>query len=324
VDDFEFFRSPISSSTLPDGSTEYSYAYDLSDKGHDFGYVTEYTGFVFDLAKKRVYLNERKRLKYLRKASHFLAAASTGKVKLPAVRSLHGTLQHVTFVYRDGRSFLPSLMAQIRGFPNEYVSHHLSASARSDLRWWEDILSLPDVSRSLLIRSTIDLQVWVDASTDFGIGILIDGRWAAWKLLPGWKSEGRDIGWAESLAVELACMVLCQRDLLDANVVIHGDNTAVIDAYKQGRSRNVQRNLSIRRITEMLIPRNLSISPRYVPSECNLADPLSRGKFGSLELRLNNTLLLNAELNEFLVACTGNFHCSSFSNFFTVFQVDPE
>ncbi|KAJ7926936.1 hypothetical protein B0H13DRAFT_1574640, partial [Mycena leptocephala] len=61
------------------------------------------------------------------------------------------------------------------------------------------------------------------------------------------------------------------------NVVIHGDNTSVIDAYKLGRSRNIPRNMSIRRITEMLIPRNLSISPIYVPSADNLADPISRG-----------------------------------------------
>jgi hypothetical protein len=284
VDDFEFFRYPTSSVSLPDGSVSYTYAFDLGtiiaisthlgivwndlvDKGHDFGFTTEYTGFVFDLPSKRVYLSERKRLKILNKVTSFLAVAASGKIKCPAIRSLHGSLQHITFVYRDGRSFLPSLTAQISKFPNDFVSHNLSAAARGDLVWWQDILSLPNVSRSLLIRTTVDLDVWVDASTDFGIGILIGGRWAAWKLRPGWKAEGRDIGWAESIAIELACMVLCERDLLVADIIIHADNTSVIDAYKKGRSRNASRNSSIRRITEMLIPRNLSISPRYVPSE---------------------------------------------------------
>jgi hypothetical protein len=98
-----------------------------------------------------------------------------------------------------------------------------------------------------LKRSFINLDLWVDASTDFGIGILIGNHWAAWKLLPSWKSDGRDIGWAESIALELACMWLCssEQDLLDADIVVHGDNTSVIDAYKKGRSRNIQRNLSL-------------------------------------------------------------------------------
>ncbi|KAK7001234.1 hypothetical protein R3P38DRAFT_3284480 [Favolaschia claudopus] len=108
------------------GSVEYSYAYDLNtivsiseplgivwndlaDKGHDFGFITEYTGFTFDLANKRVYLSEKKRTKYLAKVTRFLSTATSGKIKLPAMRSIHGTLQHLTFVYRNGRSFLPSL-----------------------------------------------------------------------------------------------------------------------------------------------------------------------------------------------------------------------
>jgi hypothetical protein len=325
VDDFVFFRYPITSHTSLDGATEYTYAHDLdtiisiseplgivwndlSAKGHDFGYITEYTGFTFDVAKKRVYLSEKKRLKYLGKVSRFLAAASAGKVKLPAVRSIHGTLQHVSFVYRDGRSFLPALNAQISHFPNDFVSHNLSSAARNDLDWWERTLSLQNVSRSLLVRSTLDSDIWVDASTDFGIGILVDGHWAAWKLLPGWKSDGRDIGWAESVAIELACSWFCSvrdNDFLDKNVVIHGDNTSVIDAYKRGRSRNVPRNMSIRRITEMLIPRNLSISPIYVPSAENLADLISRGDFGPQHLRLNIPFSLNDELSQFIVLCTG-------------------
>jgi len=45
---------------------------------------------------------------------------------------------------------------------------------------------------------------WVDASTDWGIGMVIGSQWVAWKLVHGWKLDGRDIGWAESIALELA------------------------------------------------------------------------------------------------------------------------
>jgi hypothetical protein len=47
-------------------------------------------------------------------------------------------------------------------------------------------------------------EIWVDASTSWGIGLLINSSWAFWKLLPNWNTNGRDIGWAEAITVELA------------------------------------------------------------------------------------------------------------------------
>lgn len=45
-------------------------------------------------------------------------------------------------------------------------------------------------------------MISVDASTSWGIVLVIDGQWQAWQLVPGWKSDGRDIGWAEMVAIE--------------------------------------------------------------------------------------------------------------------------
>ncbi|KZP01988.1 hypothetical protein FIBSPDRAFT_771393, partial [Athelia psychrophila] len=143
--------------------------------------------------------------------------------------------------------------------------------------------------------------IWVDASTNWGIGIIVNGHWAAWKLLPGWKSDGRDIGWAESIAVELAVAWVVQQGLTDVEIIIHGDNTGVIDAYKKGRSRNVHRNASLQRILAALIPQNLTILPVYVESESNLADPISRGILGSVESCLDTIIPLCEDLKPYLV-----------------------
>ena len=48
----------------------------------------------------------------------------------------------------------------------------------------------------------------MDASTSCGIGILITNKWATWKLKCGWQTAGRDIGWAESITLELAALWL--------------------------------------------------------------------------------------------------------------------
>ncbi|CAL1715691.1 unnamed protein product [Somion occarium] len=52
------------------------------------------------------------------------------------------------------------------------------------------------------------LVLFVDASTSWGIGLVANGKWLAWQLKPGWKSDGRDIGWAEMVAITRVSMVL--------------------------------------------------------------------------------------------------------------------
>lgn len=171
---------------------------------------------------------------------------------------------------------------------------------RNDLLWWKEVLSRPPASRSLLPRVCAPYNIWVDASTSWGIGILIDQRWMAWKLCENWDTEGWDIGWAESIAVKLATLWVMEQDIADKEILIHGDNTGVIDTYKKGHSHNIPRNASIQHITSYLIPANLTITPFFVPSKCNLADPISHGILGPSEFRLVHQFELPLELKPFL------------------------
>jgi len=84
-------------------------------------------------------------------------------------------------------------------------------------------------------RCSVDTNAWVDASTGWGIGMVIGSQWAAWKLVPGWKSDGRDIGWAESIALELAILMLVDHGFKDC-LIIQGDNTHVICVFNKGKS----------------------------------------------------------------------------------------
>ena len=82
-------------------------------------------------------------------------------------------------------------------------------------------------TQSLLLRQWVDPDVWVDASTDWGIGVVIGSQWMAWKLVHGWKSEGRDIGWGESIALKLAILLLVDHGFKDCLIAIWGDNTGI-------------------------------------------------------------------------------------------------
>jgi len=82
----------------------------------------------------------------------------------------------------------------------------------------------------------VDQDVWVDASTDWGIGVVVGQLWAAWKLRLSWKSDGRDIGWAESITLKLMILRLICNGYADCDITIHGDNTGVIGAFYKGRT----------------------------------------------------------------------------------------
>ncbi|SJL13302.1 uncharacterized protein ARMOST_16742 [Armillaria ostoyae] len=316
VDDHNILRSPIAQRTLDNGDVQYSYDFDLqtifdisqplgilwhdvSVKGHDFQYVTSYVGFMWDIAEKRVYLSEKKREKYLKKVSDFLLRRPSS-VSYKEASSLHGTLQHVCFVCKAGKAYLPALSAFVAHFPNKWVAHHPSKTVWSDLEWWRDCLAQPSLSRSLMTRQCIILDIWVDASY-WGIGLVVGNQWAAWRLKDGWHAEGRDIGWAESIAVEVAARyITSSTSVIDADFPLNSDNTSVIDTHKIGRSRNVHRNASLRRLSLLLAPRNLTLSPSYVESAVNLADPISRGELGPQEHRLDINFLLPEELTPWL------------------------
>src|SRR5882724_5529742 len=143
-------------------------------------------------------------------------------------------------------------------------------------------------------------DLWVDASTSWGIGIAFGNKWVAWTLTPGWKAEGRDISWAESIALKLVVLIVIDSRFHDCSIIIHSDNTGIIGTYDKGRSHNVPPNDSIRRITSFIVPSNIVIIPTYVASTLNRADPISCGILGPLHLHVDSPPALPLELKPLL------------------------
>lgn len=73
-----------------------------------------------------------------------------------------------------------------------------------------------------------NLDFWVDASTSFDIGVVLQGLWNGWCLWPGWKSDGRDIGWAEMAAVQIGLELLLASGIRNTHVTLRSDNTGII------------------------------------------------------------------------------------------------
>jgi hypothetical protein len=147
-----------------------------------------------------------------------------------------------------------------------------------DIAFWREMLS-QEFCGSALARppSPVSTEFYVDASTSWGVGVVFDGSWNAWRLRQGWKTDGRDIGWAEMVAIELGLRTAIAAGTRDTHFVIKSDNMGVIGALSSGKSRNLQQNRVLQLIVTLMRSHGLWITSEYVPSASNIADLPSRG-----------------------------------------------
>lgn len=112
-------------------------------------------------------------------------------------------------------------MASYHGLFEESRGHFPSDKVLFELRWWLNKLEKPNQYRQLHPRGPLqDLGIYVDALTEWGIGVVIGGKWAAFRLSPGWKIRGRDICWLETVAVRLAFLFLESMGYRDIYILI--------------------------------------------------------------------------------------------------------
>lgn len=176
-----------------------------------------------------------------------------------------------------------------------------SRSLLTDLKWWSHHLEDSSFSCPLLPPGPLfDKKIFVDASTSWGIGIMVHQNWMAFQLAENWKHPGGDIGWLETIAVELIAYVMDAWDVSNTRIVIHSGNQGTIGAMGKGRSPNFLINLAIRQAYSVFTPRSIIPSFTYITSEDNPADPLSSGILGPNELRLSAQFHLPKDLSAFL------------------------
>jgi hypothetical protein len=318
VDDFDIFRYPslVGSFSSPEFPL-LRYDYDLHyikniiaplnipwhrEKGQDFHSQFPYLGFWWDLTNKTVAVPEKKLQKYIYRLTEFISKCEEHSVLKKDVEKINGTLSHISFVHLRGRSRLSNLFLWHKTFSNPFAPRWPPPSVVTDLNWWLAILRNRSHVRSLVPSlPPIDIGIWVDASTGWGIGLLCDGLWDAWRLVDDWKGAGRDIGWLEAVAVEFIVSIVVVRDLHDISFLVRSDNQGVIGAFEKGRSRNPEVNLVIRRTETLLDRSNLVAVFEYVESSTNLADPVSRGIFPSHDSRLPYSFTIDSHIRRFFL-----------------------
>lgn len=277
------------------------------DKDQHFASTTVYIGFLWNLDAKTVQLGPEKTAKYLQAINDWFATKTHSGHQ---TESLYGKLLHACLVVPPGRAYLTVLESMLgTAARNPHLARHDDRHLEADLRWWMHRLENParltrEIPHPLPLT---DIAAFSDASTGFGIAVVIGRRWRAWRLLPGWKTQDgqREIGWAEAVGFELLARYVCASGRRARAFKVHGDNQGVVDGWSNGRSRNRQVNDVFKRIHTLLesLPENVAIVPIYVRSADNPADAPSRGIFSSRDLLLPQ-LPIPPELTHLIIDAT--------------------
>jgi hypothetical protein len=246
-------------------------------KTQPFAPTFSYVGFEWSLLRYTVSIPQAKKIKYLARLDPWRPGISFSRRDID---KLLGTLVHCSLALPEGRSHLVSLTRLASAFgsaKSKFSRWAPSAGVLADVQFWIEQLSREFCGSSLQAPPNPSLaEFWVDASTSFGIGVVFDGSWNAWELHSGWKKHGRDIGWAEMVAIELGLLTAVAQGWSNAHFVVKSDNTGVIGALAAGKSNNIEQNRVLQRIVATMRMHGLWMSSLYVASAENISDAPSR------------------------------------------------
>jgi hypothetical protein len=114
------------------------------------------------------------------------AWSSVTKVGRKDIDKLLGTLVHCSLAVPDGRSRLVALTRLASAFgsaKSKFSRWAPSAGVLDDISFWQGELLLEFCGSSLQPPPDLSAtEFWVDASTSFGIGVVFNDSWDAWKL----------------------------------------------------------------------------------------------------------------------------------------------
>jgi hypothetical protein len=237
-----------------------------------------YIGFQWDIENKTVYIPEDKKAKYLMAIRSWEAHRTH---TLEDVQRLHGKLMHACYIVPMGRAYLTSLQTFLGIFHNRpFLPRSPPKRTSEDLEWWRALFCRPKIERSIPGPAIVhDLSAFSDASSETGVGIIIGERWRAWRLLPGWKDEGRDIGWAEALGFFFLAQTLLSSSDTKPCYRVYGDNRGVVEGWWKGHSGNRPTNEIFKLIHTACDQAHTLLVTRYVRSGLNPADGPSRGRY---------------------------------------------
>ncbi|KNE93566.1 hypothetical protein PSTG_13099 [Puccinia striiformis f. sp. tritici PST-78] len=255
-----------------------------TEKFSEFQTEQKYVGFVWDGNNKTVRLPDGELAKRIKQIKAFLRVGA--KFKYDKTKVLAGRLNHVSYIVPQLRCYLNSIYRWMSKWIDHFAARTISPDVREDLTVW--LTTLKEFTPMRLIPNPDPTDIgWLgDASTSYGIGVLIGRKWAQFCLnsevsiytgLTEDQVEER-ISRLETVAIQLGLLMLLKIGVNDCKTfIVLTDNTTTENAVQKRRSRDRFVNEEWKSIQKILIAGKLDITAKRVTSKENRVDALSRG-----------------------------------------------
>lgn len=193
--------------------------------------------------------------------------------------SLIGTLSFAAKVVPAGRTFVRRLIDVSTSAPTLASIIHIGEEVRADLDWWQRYLPGWN-GRSLIMdfgwTKSPEIELYTDASGNWGYGIYFQGRWASQRWEP--EQTRKPIEWKELFAIALACR-LWGDQWRQKKLLFHCDNEVVVAVMSSGTSSNRDVMHLVRDVFFSAAKGNYVLYVQHIAGTANyLADSLSRGQ----------------------------------------------
>lgn len=281
VDDNLFVKRLMSSTTM-DSIVQRSQELGVitnKTKCSDFKYEQKFIGFIWNGVEKTVRLPEKKLEERRQQVLEFLNGS---QFSFDQVEVLAGRLTHVSYILPQLKCYLNSVHRWKAAWRKRFAKQILPEDVREDLEYWSR--SLGSFKNHRLIPAVEPKEVkWVgDASTSFGVAVVIGEKWCQYRLKEGWQTRSpvkRGIAWLETVAIRLGILMIIEMNWKRGQRFnVWTDNTTCEEALRKRKSRDRSVNDEWKAIQNLLITSEYDLNPLRVVSEENIADALSRGE----------------------------------------------
>lgn len=256
-------------------------------KNHEFGEEQRYVGFVWNGRDHTVRLPEEKLKERLKLVEDLLSPELSWSFS--QVESFIGKLAHTVYIVPHMKAYMRSFYKWLKDWVNKSALRKSPSYVKEDLEEWQRCL-LTFNSRPLIPSPKAEETEWTgDASSSFGLGILIGENWACFELAQDWQTRGlqdgkRSIAWAETVAIRLGLLMLGKLKQVEGKkFYVWTDNKTSQSAVEKRKSKDERVNNEWKAIQRLLTRLACDIEARRVTSKGNVADALSRGFLGSLQ-----------------------------------------
>jgi hypothetical protein len=243
------------------------------EKCTKFAQEQKFIGFIWDGWNKTVRLPTSKLEQRKTQISEFLKPEA--EFKFTDVEVLAGRLNHVSLLLPQLRCYSRSIYRWMNEWKKKWATRVVPSDVIEDLSFWLTTLNSYSNTRLCPLVDPTEIN-WVgDASTSFGLGVIVGKRWAQLRLKENWEEAEpkRTI----AIRVGVLMLLLIGTNVKGRNFIVWTDNTTTESVLRSRKSKDFHSNNEWKRIQELLIHEDIDITPLRVISKDNVADGLLRG-----------------------------------------------